>query len=505
MDLSNSHPRRQRESSDIASDANNSLRREPPLFVSLDAALLRTDVFFEHIAAALRAHPLRALLAVFAAWRGRAALKRAFARIGPVSPSVLPYRQKFLGWLREQHAAGRVIILSTSADAKAALCVADHLGIFAAVQASDGQIYNSGLRKLDAILAYTDDGPFDYCGGKHVDLPILAEARHALVTGPNHSLASAARREGNADLRFAHREQVQRLRLWLQALRPFHWLKNLLVMVPFFTAFLVTETSALLNALLAALSMCLAASAGYLINDVLDMQADRVHPRKRRRPFAAGHLSAAQGMGGALVLLIISAFTALLVGSAVLAWVAIYLGGTFSYSIVFKREPIVDVVTLAALHTIRIIVGAVAVDVPLSFWLLAFSIFFFFSLAVMKRCGELIFRRERGEKTTSGRGYRVADLTILQPMGIAAGVAAVLVLAMYVHSPAVTDRYPIPEALWLALIALLVWTARAWFDTARGLMLDDPLLYALRHRRGRLLLLLIAASFGVASLWGLGG
>lgn len=503
MDLSGNEHRQRSPAQALSAGNGDSLASEPPLFVSLDAALLRTDVFFEHVAAALRAHPFLALLAILSAWRGMAALKQSFARIGRVSPAAMPYRKKFLRWLREQHTAGRAIVLSTSADTRAATAVADHLGIFSAIQASDGTVYNSGFKKLDAILAHTDDGPFDYCAGKHIDLPILAEARHAIVVGPNRSLASAARREGNADLRFARREDVQRMRLWFTALRPFHWLKNLLVMVPFFTSFLVTETSALWNALLAAMSMCLAASAGYLINDMLDMQVDRVHPRKRRRPFAAGHLSAAEGMGGAVVLLLGSALIALCVSSAVLAWVAIYLVGTFSYSVLFKREPIVDVVMLAALHTIRIIVGAVAVSVPLSFWLLAFSIFFFFSLAVMKRCGELIFRRERGEKTTSGRGYRVADLAILQPMGIAAGVAAVLVLALYVQSPQVTDRYPIPEALWLALIALLVWTARAWFDTSRGLMLDDPLLYALRHRRGRLLLLLVAASFSLASLWGL--
>ncbi|MGB7184388.1 MAG: UbiA family prenyltransferase [Burkholderiaceae bacterium] len=504
MDLLSSGVKGDANPGGLAYAKDNSLRHEPPLFVSLDATLLRTDVFFEHVAAALRAYPLQALLALFYIFRGRAAIKQAFGRIGGVSANALPYRRKFRRWLQEQYESGRTIILSTSADRQAAQAVSDHLGIFSAVQASDGQTYNSGLNKLDAILAYTDNGPFDYCGAKHVDLVILAEARHAVIVGTSRSVIQAATREGNADLRFARQDEPHRIRHWIHAARPFHWLKNLLVMVPFFTSFLVTETSALLNAFLAAVAMCFAASAGYLINDLLDMQADRVHPRKRKRPFAAGRLTAAEGMGGAFLLLLLSAAIALWVGPAVLGWIAVYLMGTFSYSVLFKREPIVDVVVLAALHTIRIIVGAVAVSVPLSCWLLAFSIFFFFSLAVMKRCGELIIRRERGEQTTSGRGYRVADLSVLQPAGISAGIAAVLVLALYVHSPLVIERYPMPQALWLALIALLVWTTRAWFDTSRGLMLDDPLLYAVRHRRGRMLLLLVAASFSLASLWGLG-
>jgi len=476
--------------SDLLPDA---LASEPPLFVSMDGTLLRTSVLFEHLAAALRAHPLRTLFALFTLFKGLAAFKRALCKLGPVSIEQLPFRQRFCNWLTDQHAQGRQIILTTAADSSTAKAVANELGVFSAVIASDGVANNGGTRKLANILNRVDLGPFDYCGSKRADLNIMAEARRAIIVGSNQSIALSAQREGNAELRFVETSAPSQWRYWMQAIRPFHWFKNLLVMVPFFTEFLVTETSALLNALIAAIAMCLAASAGYLINDLLDMQADRAHPRKRTRPFAAGRLTAAQGMVGALTLLVSSAILGLLVGGPVLIWIVIYLIGTFSYSMVFKREPIVDVAVLAALQ------------VEMSFWLLAFSLFFFFSLASMKRCGELITRRERGEQTTRGRGYRVADLTVLQPTGIAAGIAAVLVLALYVQDPQVIARYPIPEALWLALVALLVWTARAWFDTARGLMLDDPLLYAMQHRRGRLLLLLIAASFGLASLWGLGG
>jgi len=189
---------------------------------------------------------------------------------------------------------------------------------------------------------------------------------------------------------------------------------------------------------------------------------------------------------------------------AVLGWIVLCLLGRFSYSGVLQREPISDVMLLAGLYTARVIIGANAVGADRSLWLLAFSVFFFFSLATMKRCGELVGRRNRGEKTTTGRSYVPDDLQMLCPAGVSAGIASVLVLALYVQSPSVEARYPIPEALWLALVALLVWLCRAWLDTMRGQMHDDPLIYALQHRRGRMLLLLVIGSFSLASLWGLG-
>lgn len=476
----------------------------PLLIVDLDGTLIRSNLLWESFAAALRHNPWRCLLALLAILHGKAALKRSLAEVGPIDPVALPYRRKFLSWLRREHANGRQMVLATAAHETIANQVAGHLKIFERVLASDGFQNNKGHEKLAMIERSFPGQPFDYCADSRSDIPLFKAARKGYLVGAGASLTTSVSSDVPVDLKFAKTNTGPRFRYWLRAIRPRHWLKNLLVLVPFFSAFLVTETTLLLNALMAALAMCLAASSGYVINDLLDMQADRHHPRKFRRPFAMGRLTAAEGFIGALLLQIGALLIALMVGWSVLVWVVIYLLGTFSYSVFFKREPIIDVMMLAGLYTTRIIIGANAVGADRSLWLLAFSVFFFFSLATMKRCGELVGRRNRGEKTTAGRGYEPADLQMLCPAGVATGIASVLVLALYVQSPDVEARYPIPEALWLALVALLVWLCRAWLDTMRGQMHDDPLIYALRHRRGRMVLLMVIASFSLASLWGLG-
>lgn len=481
--------------------AGDALADQPVLFVELDGTLIRSNLLWESFASALRVAPLRALRALLALFWGRGALKRALGRVGPIDPEALPYRVGFVAWLREQYFQGRRLVLATAADRPQAEAVARHLGIFEDVLASDGSFNNRGQSKLDGIRGLTRGQPFDYCGDSAGDLPVFEGARRALLVGGDRAARTATSRLDHVDQRFSRRAETGRWRLWREALRPYHWLKNLLVLVPFFTAFLVTDMAAFVAALLAAVAMSLAASAGYLINDLLDMQADRRHPRKRTRPFAEGRLSAAEGFGGAALLIVLAAAFATASGPLVSAWVLAYLAGTFSYSVFFKRQPIVDVMLLAGLYTTRIVVGTVAVGADFSFWLLAFSMFFFFGLALMKRCGELIGRRERGELTDSGRGYRPADLEFLVPAGVSAGTAAVLVLALYVQSPIVIERYAMPQALWPALIALLVWQSRAWLETIRGRMHDDPLFYALRDPVGRLLLLTVMGSFSLASLW----
>jgi len=457
----------------------------PLLIVDLDGTLIRSNLLWESFAAALRHSPWRCIVAVLTVFHGRAALKRALAEIGPIDPVALPYRRRFLSWLRREHAAGRQLVLATAAHETVADQVASHLQLFVRVLASDGLQNNKGSEKLAAIEQAFPDREFDYCGDSSSDIPLFQAARKAYLVGGRSSLAATVSISVDVDLSFAGTKTGLAVRYWLQAIRPRHWLKNLLVLMPFFSAFPVTDTALLMSALMAAAAMCLASSSGYVINDLLDMQADRHHPRKFRRPFAMGRLTAAEGFIGAFLLQLGAILIALMVGWSVLAWVVIYLMGTFSYSVFFKREPVIDVMLLAGLYTTRVIIGANAVGAERSLWLLAFSVFFFFSLATMKRCGELVGRRNRGEITTAGRAYEPDDLQMLCPAGVSAGIASVLVLALYVQSPNVEARYPIPEALWLALVALLVWLCRAWLDTMRGQMHDDPLIYALRHSRGR--------------------
>jgi 4-hydroxybenzoate polyprenyltransferase len=235
-----------------------------------------------------------------------------------------------------------------------------------------------------------------------------------------------------------------------------------------------------LQAIAAFVVFCALASGTYLLNDLLDLREDRAHPRKRLRPLAAGALDPASGVLAAGLLLVLAVLLALTLPAAFGGVAAAYFAVTLAYSIWLKARLLADVVTLAGLYTLRVIAGAAAIGVPASFWLLAFSVFIFFSLALVKRCAELSMRRERGEAIAAAGGYRVRDLGIVQALGIGSACAAVLVLALYIHSPEVTARLRTPELLWPICPVLLYWLGRAWVIAARGEMHDDPILFAVR-------------------------
>ncbi len=471
----------------------------PPIFVDLDGTLLRSDMLWESFASALRLAPLRLLHALgsLPLGRGKAAFKEAVAALGPVDAQTLPYREKLVTWIRERRREGRRIVLATAADRSFAQAIAAHLGIFDAVLASDGERNLKGKEKLAAIRESVGDAPFDYCGNGAEDVPIFAAARTAIVVAASARVMARAQASGNADLRFCA-TGTGRIRNWLRALRPYQWAKNLLVLVPLFTSFHYDDAGAVGAAVMAVVAMSLAASAGYLVNDLLDMQADRLHPRKRLRPFAAGEIGVSHGFFGAAALVVLALLIAASISFGLAGWVLTYLCATIAYSFFIKRLPVFDVVTLAGLYTLRIAAGGSAVGVEVSFWLFAFSIFVFLSLALVKRCGELVLARERGEQTGAGRGYKIEDLGTLQPLGVAASCASVLVLALYVRLPEVSDRYASPEMLWGALVALLIWLARLWIDTGRGQMHDDPLVHALRDPTSRWLVAAIGVSFFLA-------
>ncbi len=475
--------------------------RDVPLYVDLDGSVVRTDTLWESFASALRRDPLGALVALAALFSGRAALKRRLAALGAPDIEMLPLNEMLAAWLREQAATGRRIVLATAADRGLAEAVAGRLGLFDHVLASDGRRNLKGREKLAAIREDAAGAPFDYCGNGPEDVEIFAAARQAVVVGAPARVEREARRRAEV-ARVLDRKPgpAQRLRAWVGALRPHQWLKNLLVLIPLLTSFSVDQPQLVRDAILAFVSFSLAASSGYLLNDLLDLAADRRHPRKRERAFAAGRLSVRSGFAGSALLLIVSLAIAFAVGERFAAVVLLYLAMTAAYSGLAKRIALLDVATLAGLYTVRVLAGGAATGIPVSFWLLAFSVFLFFSLALLKRCGELVAQLEREEDTGKGRSYGVSDLSVLQSLGIATSCAALVVLALYVQDPDVTRRYASPQLLWLMLFGLLIWLGRLWLDTARGRMHDDPLVYALRDRGSRWLLGGLLALFGLAAV-----
>lgn len=459
-----------------------------PLCVDLDGSLIASDTLLQSMLGLLRRGWLFILWLPLWLLRGRAAFKARIADHFVPDASLLPYRPDLLSWLEAQRAAGRSLVLCTGANHAVAEAVARHLSMFDAVIASDGTNNLTGSRKLARLVDEYGARGYDYVGNEARDLKVWAQSRRAIVVGPER-LAQQAAELCPVEQRFGDqsRNWAQWLKLWLRGIRLHQWLKNLLIFVPAAAGHVIDLPHA--TTLLAAfVAFGLCASATYVINDLLDLEADRAHPRKRLRPFASAELSMQSGIAAAGIGLILAAGIAMLVGPRFALVLGVYLLLTLAYSLGLKQKVLVDVMALAALYTLRIIAGGEAAHIEVSFWLLAFSMFLFLSLALVKRCAELEVMLSVSRVHAAGRGYSVGDLVLLQQLGIASGYAAVLVLALYVNSPASQLLYEHPRRLWLLCPILLYWISRTWFITHRGNMHDDPLLFAIRDRISRVLL-----------------
>ncbi|MEO6967148.1 MAG: UbiA family prenyltransferase [Rhodanobacteraceae bacterium] len=458
-----------------------------PLCVDLDGTLIKSDLLVESALMLLRRNPLYLLRTPVWLLRGKANLKREIARRSPVEPALLPYREDLLAWLRAQ-AGERALVLCTASDGLLAEPVAAHLGCFSKVLASDGRTNLSGRRKAERLVLEYGDRGFDYIGNERADLEIWSRSRHAVLAGASSWLERTARKRFDVTDSFPGQQPT--LRIWLKALRLHQWAKNLLVFLPLLAAHRIFDLSTTWRAIAAWAIFGLCASGVYVLNDLLDLAADRAHPRKRRRAFASGALSLTQGIIVNAMLTVV-AFAAALVLSPLFALVLLgYWLLTNAYSLTLKRQAIVDVLVLAGLYTLRILAGATATRIAPSFWLLAFSMFFFLSLAILKRYTELETQRRGGLLHAAGRGYHIDDLPLLTSLGVASGYLSVLVLALYIQSGNGMMLYQRPAWLWLWCPLLLYWISRAWFIAHRGHMHDDPVVFALRDRISRAVLAL---------------
>lgn len=448
---------------------------ERALCVDLDGTLLRTDMLYETALALLARNPFFVLL--FPVWllRGKATLKREISSRVAIDAGTLPYDARVVELLRTT--AQRPRVLCTATDIRFAEQVASHLGLFEKVMASDGSQNLAGRRKADALVHEFGARNFDYLGNGRVDLHVWGKARKGWVVNGSRTLSNAAARLCEVHAHWPH-QNAGRIKTWLKAMRLHQWLKNLLVFVPLLAAHRLLEPDATLSALVAFVAFGLCASGVYVLNDLLDLKADRLHPRKRRRPFAAGNLPLAHGIIAAPLLTAMGFALAWLCNPKFALVLAIYYFMTLAYSMRLKRVVMVDVVLLAGLYTIRIIGGAAAIDSELSFWLLAFSMFIFLSLAMLKRYTELVTMIADGRKDASGRGYHVDDLPIVQSLGGACGLIAVLVLCLYINNQSGMTLYRDPQMLWLLCPLLLYWVSRAWLLAHRGEMHDDPIVFA---------------------------
>lgn len=451
-----------------------------PIVVDLDGTLIRTDMLHESALRMMRDKPFQLLGIPFWLARGKAVLKQILASKTAFDPASLPYNDELLAWLRVQHAAGRRLILCTASDRTLAEPIAEHLGLFDEVMASDGESNLAGRNKAAALEQRFGRGGYDYVGNSSADLHVWQSARRAIVVNASARLTRQARAMCEVEQEFP--SQSFGLGELRRVLRAHQWLKNALLFIPMLAAHEILNTAVWIDLLLAFVSFSLCASTVYIANDLFDLESDRAHPRKRTRPFASGTVPAWVGVAMAPFLLGASLLIGSVVGSAFMFWLLVYFALTCVYSWKLKQLVLVDCLTLAILYTLRIIAGGAAAGLVMSFWLLAFSVFLFLSLAFVKRYAELQLQILLGKGKLHGRGYAVNDAPLIQMLGVNTGIAAVIVLALYLNSDAVIVRYAMPEMVWGVVPVMLFWISWIWLQAHRGNMHDDPVVFAVKDK-----------------------
>lgn len=468
-----------------------------PLYVDLDGTLIATDLLWESFFELARRRPWELWRVPLWVLGGRARLKQELADRVQLDVEALPYRPEVLEYVRSARAQGRSTVLATASEGRFARAVAEHLGLFDDVIATEDGVNRKGAAKLAAIQAHSPSRRFDYIGDSRADLPLWRAAERAIVAAPGAGVMGLLRQEGKSCESLRSSEPAAKP--WWKALRPHQWAKNVLIFVPLVTAHKLTQWPYLLPALLGFVAFCLVASAVYILNDLLDLPSDRRHAQKRFRPLAAGELA----IPHALVLMV-----GLLVAALGMCWALPWKFGlvllgyvllTTAYSALLKRKLMVDVLCLAGLYTVRILAGGAASAIVISPWLMAFSLFFFLSLAFAKRYTELD-SAGAAEGKLPGRGYLPEDIELIRTLGPTSGYISVLVACLYLNSPDVRSLYQHPFVLWLVCPLLLYWITRLWFLAQRHQLPHDPVLFAVRDRHSYVVgalvaVLLVAAKF----------
>jgi 4-hydroxybenzoate polyprenyltransferase len=482
------------------------LSHKPPLVLDLDHTLIHTDILHETALAYVKGNPLSIFKLLGWLLRGKAWFKRRLTSAMPANVDMLPVNEALVAYARSQNAGGREVVLATAADDLVARRIAKRFDFIDNVIASDGVTNLKGAAKAERLIELYPAG-FSYAGDCQADLPVWQAAKTAILVNPSSKLKAQAERLTEIEQVFDDRASGSTI---LRAMRVHQWAKNLLVFVPLVLGGLVASPPAWISSVVAFLALSLLASATYLINDLWDLQDDRQHWTKRDRPIASGRLSvqAAAGLAGGLL---ISGFAlAAVLSPAVIGLLGLYLLVTLCYSLGLKRQPVVDVFVLASLFTFRLALGIAASGAAFSAWLMVFSMFLFASLSFAKRYTEIERNGRNGGNALAGRGYIAKDAALVQTMGMACGMGAVLIMVLYLINDAFQASFYVHQDwLWTFPVILFLWIGRVWTVCLRGEMHDDPVTFALKDKTSLVHGGLIAAAFLVAwaglPLWAVTG
>jgi len=458
-----------------------------PLYVDLDGTFIKSDMLFESFLRAVKSNPLL-IISIFG-WllKGRSYLKHKLALLDTTDVSVLPLNQDFYNFLNAEKSKGRKLILATASNITQAQKISEAHPIFDDVIASTEEINLKGNKKLEQIKQQSKY--FAYAGNSTEDMPLFDSADESYLVNPNFrskKLVNSTKFAGVYD----HKSLT--ITTWIKQLRVYQWSKNALIFVPLFVSGLFLNIELVLDVIVGTLSFGLLASSTYIINDLLDLDADRNHHKKKNRPLASSDISIQQGIFASALLMLISLVVSWQLSESFFLVILLYLFSTLFYSLKVKQYLIMDVIALASLYTMRIFAGAFLIDTIMSFWLLSFSMFIFLSLALVKRCAELVNRPDGGTTVIVGRGYIKDDYYLLSSFGASSALLAVLMFCFYVNNNALTNQYQEPHILWLILPALCYWLMRMWIKTHRGEMHDDPIVYSLKDKGSLITVLFIA-------------
>ena len=449
------------------------------IVVDLDGTLVLTDTFFATLLEVVKKRPSQIFALILALFRGRAECKRLAASLACLDVRSLPYNEPLLKYLSQQRAAGARLVLATAADESIAHKIADHLGIFDDVLASGNGRNVKGSEKVCAIRELIGEAPFSYAGNSRADVKVWCEADSAILVDAPKSCERQLRRAGvSVQRRFAGGRW--NLKALLRCLRCHQWSKNVLVFLPLVASHKLMDLRLTWLAAVAFFALSFCASALYIVNDLLDLQADRLHPTKRRRPLAAGALSIPAGLGLALLMALSASALAFLLPVQASLLLVSYAAASLLYSLKLKQLLFVDVVSLALFYAFRVFYGGAVTGIRISVWTLAFSLFLFASLAIVKRLTELRKANAESAGALAYRGYRGADADHLSSLAAAGGYVSVLVLALYINSPEVQLLYRRPQGLWLLCPVLIYWISRLTLLANRGELHDDPVTFALK-------------------------
>ena len=461
-----------------------------PLCLDLDGTLIATDSLAESLVVMIKTKPLYFFLLPLWILRGKYYFKSKIEQNSKLSPDKLPYIAQVLEFAKTEKAKGRMIVLATASMQGIADKIADYLGIFDLVIGSKHGINLRSNHKRDKLVELFGEKGFDYTGDSKADIKVWKSADNSIIVNPNNSVLSKAKAIGNVQI--VIKEDFSPIKAYIKQIRVYQWIKNILLFLPFILAHKLFNTEIIANVAISFVSFSALASFVYILNDLMDLEADRIHPRKKFRPLASGKITLFRAFQLLPLLLIVSFGLSLIFLPIYFTFILIsYALTNIIYSIYAKKIMVLDIIILSSFYSIRIIAGAIAAGVIISPWLIEFSIFFFFSLAALKRFSELLNLKEHNQTSAKRRGYLVTDLYLVQSFGVISGYISVLIISFYVHSDAVILLYKSPEILWAISPCLLFWISRIWILAHRGLMNDDPIVFTGKDKVSYLIGLII--------------